>query len=506
MSAAAPISLGFGSYALPPGKTFAQFQLCAKVEHIFRTVIFALLAVLSLMLPLPIAAVGTLLFSYQAAKAALRAIGCCFQAEPTHDPQEAPPVALGQSSPCSGFATRDSAESHEWKLRLIRAAKSSILLSGCYCGGKAFDETLDLIRERMSLVPALTAAILASNVFITPTNIQRLQAMEQTFGPRFRFALTPELFPYTSPTTNRFSLTTNHTKALVIDSGAAFLLGGSGIVTPWSHQKGEAAARPLESHGFLYDTFMKVWAYRDMDFVFQSLEQNGAGARLHVEMAKLFERFHSGKGAPIAHEPACTEPISLPRALPDLKISLYASGPEHPTTDFLNALIAKVERAQKSIFIGHMYFHPTPPLQQALIDASNRGVEITLLTNRWGSRSPGSHAAYATLSRCFAKSLFEGRQKPNIVLYEYDIPHTTYHKKAIVIDSSTTFGGSSNLGQKSLDADYEINFQVESAPFAAAVAQSLEGDKLLCRKDQDPHIPLKTRLLASLQSLFTPFL
>ncbi len=506
-------NFGFGDYSIPHGRTFDQHQTCSKVQKVFFTLFYALLATLSFVLipvSMPLALVGAATFSYLTLKTLLTLVGTFFRSPPTGPlfPKEVeaaiPALNKLAGQACSGFATQNGVESQEWKLNLIRSARHNIFISGCYCGGNDFDQTLDLIAERMRLVPCLTASILASNVFITTENKKRIEEMRQEFKERFICTVKLEVFPYTSPTTEEFSLSTNHTKALVIDYGAAFMVGGSGIVSPWSKQKGEFTTEQIESHGFLYDCLSQVKAYRDMDFVFQS-PLNGIGTRLYMEMNKLLHRF--SPISPQTQWPAQMEPLPMPRQIPDLKIAAYATGPEHPTTAFLDDILQAVNRSQKSILIGHMYFHPPKKLLKALIDASNRGVQITLLTNKLGSRSPGLHLTYAELSRYYAKLLFEGRRKANVEHYEYDIPYTTYHKKVIIIDGKTTFNGSGNIGKKSLDcSDYEIDLRVESERFAAATTQILEQDKRLCQRDDDPNISLKTRIYSTFQSALTPFL
>lgn len=512
MVATVSANLGFGDYSIPHGKTFDQNQICSRVQKVFFSLIYGLLTTLSIVIipvSLPLAIVGAATFSYLTIKTLLALVGTFYRSPPTGNlfPKEVETSvpALNQiaAQACSGFATQNGVESQEWKLNLIRAARHNIFISGCYCGGSDFDQTLDLIRERMRLVPHLTASILASNIFITAENKKRIDELKMEFKERFVCTITSEVFPYTSPN-EEFSLSTNHTKAIVIDYGAAFMVGGSGIVTPWSKQKGEFTSEQIEPHGFLYDNFMGVKAYRDMDFVFQS-PVNGIGTRVYMEMHKLLHRF-----SPISvptQWPAQLEPLPIPHQIPNLKVAAYATGPELPTTAFIDDIVGAVNKAEKSIFIGHMYFHPPKNLLKALIDASNRGVQITLLTNKLGYRSPGGHIAYAELSRYHAKLLFEGRKKPNVEHFEYDIPYSTYHKKVIVIDGKTTFNGSANIGKKSLDcSDYEIDLRVESELFAAAAAQIVEQDKRLCQKDENPEISLKTRIYSTFLTVLTPFL
>jgi len=509
--------LGFGSYSIPEGQSFSQIQMSAKVHKIFFTIFFATLTVLSIaIIPISIVFGGVAFigFSALAIRSVLGAVAAFYRGQPMQNlfPNEIeaalPSLGVLSDKLCSGFPTRDGPESHEWKLNLIRAARHTLFLSGCYCGGKAFDEALVLIKERMRLLPELKTSILCSETFLNDENRQQMKAMQNEFGERFASITTQEVFPALSNATDTTTLTTQHTKALVIDYGAAFLVGGSGIVSSWSEQKGEMPPVQKENHGIFLDYFLSIKAYRDMDFVFQSPELNGTGTRLYVEMAKLFERFRPGEPQkPFSGWPVRLEPVAWPPQIQNLKLACYTSGPEQISTQFLDEIVEQVNKAKMSITIGHMYFHPPKRLLEALINASNRGVKITLLTNRLDDQSPGCHFTHAELTRYNAKSLFEGRDKPNVEVYEFRVPSTTYHKKVIVFDGKTTLLGSTNLGEKSLGSiDYEINFKVESEEFAAATAQSLEIDKTFCEKDSSPHISLKTRIFSSIQTLFVPFL
>lgn len=516
MTAVSRNSLGFGGYILPQGKTFAQTQTAAKVKQIAAALFCALLTAASCALPLLFAIPCIVLFSVLTVRCALAAAGAFNRAPPmqTLFPPaalaELPPLGQLSETPLTGFPTLDGPDAHRWKLELVKAARRSIVLSGCYCGGKPFQELLDTIQERLRLLPALSFAMTCSEIYMTRQDKKRVAELTREFGSRFSCVYTPEAFPTLSPE-NRLGLTCQHTKALVIDYGSYFLLGGTGIVAQWTRQTGEAHP---PKHGEPFDFFIRLTgprAFRDMDFVFRSGPQ-GQGARLYVEMMQLIERMRYRSSKEI-RTPELPVPLDTPLPLFDerqgkvdgLKTALYAAGPEQRANAFHDALVSAIESAQKSIAIDHMYFHPTPRLLKALSAAAERGVRITLLTNRLDGKSPLLHCGFTELSRSAASKL---SRYAAVELYEYAVPRSTLHKKAIVIDSTTTFLGSSNLGRKSLNStDYEINLRVDSPPFAAAVLQSIESDKPLCHKIANPaSLPLKSRLLAPLQSLCIPIL
>lgn len=515
---------GFGEYTLPQGKTFPQMQCAQKAQKIAIALLFGVLtfaSVLIIPISIPIAIIGIAAFSYLTIKSILAAIGLYYRTPPLNHLY--PPGALQQISPlneisnipCTGFPTEDSKDSQKWKLELIRSAQHDIVLSGCYCGGEHFDETLDLINERMRALPNLCTSIIASQLFITKENQKRIQSLTQEFGPRFSCIATPEVFPYTSPVTGRFATTTNHTKALIIDYGAYFMTGGTGIHDSWTKHTGAYNPGGRCFNQNLYDNLLGARSYRDMDFVLHS-ELNGVGTRLYVEFIKLIEQFRYRKTGQFHSPPPLPETVDTlcplfeanPQKIENLKIACYVSGPEQQDNAFLKELIFQTDQAQESIVFDHMYFHPMPEFLDALIRASNRGVHITIVTNKLFASSPGSHMFFAELSRHRVRALFQGRPNPNIEFFEYSIPYSTLHKKNIIFDRKISFGGSTNIGQKSLGGtDYEDNFKIESEAFAAALLQSIELDKALCQKVVHPErLPVQTCLCLPIQLLATPYL
>lgn len=505
--------LGFGEYQIDR-ETIFDHELIRRTQHLFFSVLNIFLMGIS------IAQIPTYAFFATAAAVgfcclAVRSIwklAASFYRAPnmqglfSEEVEEALPACGALSENCTGGIAASGRESHQMKLDLIRQATRSIFISGCYAGGNAFDEVLDLILDRMEQNQRLTVHILASDMFINEENRMRIDSLKQSYSNRFYFEEVPEVFPMQSPTTDELSLSTNHTKALIIDYGRAFMTGGSGIVNTWAEQEGVGLPATTEPLGVLYDEILKIEAFRDMDFIFTS-EQNGVGTRVYVEMMKLFHRFKYHKPEQI--EEVWSEriqPADIPMGIPELQVACYTSGPESPNDQFLREIIDQVKTATRSITIGHLYFHPPKELLDALVAATNRGIEITLITNELSTTSPGAHMSYASLSRYWAKRLFEGKPKPNVAFYEYQVPYTTYHKKVIVIDHEITLLGSSNLGFKSLSSlDYEMNFKVKSPDFATRTLQSIEEDKQFCVRVENPEISLATWVLSTLQSVAAPF-
>ncbi len=514
---------GFSDYALPAGENFSGTQQAQKTRQIvlsalYGTGVIASLAICPISIPLSL--IGSVSFSYLTIKNILKTIGIANQAPPMHHlfpevvVQHIPPLGVLSTQPCRGFVTADGMESHTWKLELIRSARHAIVLSGCYCGGESFNEVLGLIRQQMRVFPELTTAILASDVFLTKENQRLIKELEQEFSPRFRCLITPEMMPNTSLATGRFSLIVNHTKALVIDYGAYFMLGGSGIVDSWTSHKGDDSPVRVKPQGCLKSK-MVPQAFRDMDFVFNS-EVGGAGTRLHIEMMKLVERFQYRVNATVREstiwpDRVQTQSLRFEEVLhkvDSLRIACYATSLENAADNpFLREIIQQVKHARTSIVINHMYFHPPKALSEALIEAANRDVTITIITNQLTRRSPGLHLFYGSRNQAFASSLLQEISKPNINFHFYNIPGVTLHKKGIVVDGTTTLLGSSNIGPKSLEEDYEINIKVESPFFARQVLLSCKADIGFSEPlEPTQRISTGTKVCGAVQSLFTGFL
>ncbi|MDN3507690.1 MAG: phospholipase D-like domain-containing protein, partial [Simkaniaceae bacterium] len=131
----------------------------------------------------------------------------------------------------SAMPTAHSKDTHRWRLRLINAAQHNVILSGNYCGEYAFDETLDLLEKKLAEKPEFTVVILSSPKFIKNKkngyqNQKKIDELSRKYPERFSLVINDD---HWIDTGNGIKKTTNHTKALVIDYGKYFILGGSGV-------------------------------------------------------------------------------------------------------------------------------------------------------------------------------------------------------------------------------------------------------------------------------------
>lgn len=523
---------GFGAYSLPEGYTVSQFRTEQVVHAVARGLFGVIAAYLgaaaliawgSSVLVLGAGGATLMASSFWIAKELCVLIGIMHQTAPTNElfaQQERLVAPLGGRSlekDVTGFPTEDGISSHQWKLALMGAAQSSIVFSGCYCGGAAFEEVLNVLDGCMRRNNQLHVTGIATNIKLTPENCVHMQQLKEEFPDQLQWVVHPEAALYLSPTTQQLHLMANHVKALVIDGGRYFLIGGSGMVNTWARNVGEATpTEPLENLGYLY-SWMGPSAFRDNDFVFFSPDSQGVGRRFYMELMKLSTHLDPQyRIAPLAEERCALSHCEEYHRASSSHVSLtpFATGPERTTNAYLAEMLRAIEGAQERIVIDHMYFHPNPPLFEALVRAAQRGVQITIVTNKTGAESPGSHRLYCALSRMRAKQLMcRVGEAGRVEWREYSVPRSTLHKKLLLIDQQMMFLGSANLGYKSLEgqSDYEMNLKVESAAFQAlawpAIQKDLEVSSEPVSMDRARHISIWQSLIAGMQqSCFTPFL
>ena len=129
-----------------------------------------------------------------------------------------------------------------------------------------------------------------------------------------------------------------------------------------------------------------------------------------------------------------------------------------------NAYLEAIAGARDEIVIANAYFFPGRRFRQALVDAAERGVRVTLLLQ---GLSDHPLQAYAT------RALYPLFLARGIRLFEYHRSHL--HAKVAVIDGQWSTVGSSNIDAFSLLLAREANVVVDDAGFARRLRASLES-------------------------------
>ncbi len=127
-----------------------------------------------------------------------------------------------------------------------------------------------------------------------------------------------------------------------------------------------------------------------------------------------------------------------------------------------NAYLDAMQNAQNEILIANAYFLPGRRFRQALIDAAQRGVNVTLLLE---GKVEYRLQYFATLA------LYEQMLSAGVNIYEYR--HSFLHAKVAVIDDDWATVGSSNIDPFSLLLAREANLVVRDKAFASSLRADL---------------------------------
>lgn len=395
--------------------------------------------------------------------------------------------------------TKNADESLQFKYELLKGANRSIEMATGYAQGEVFQQVLDIIADQLRNKPQLQVHMMMSEAadLISPDNRNYIHLLTTTYPDRFH-AL------YSQNTGLIFQekqlyTTENHLKLLIVDE-KYFLLGGTNLVDSLSR----SAAIDAQGAGPAVHFLPK--GASDMDMVVSG----PMAKKLREEFYTVFDMYKtntslshsSGPYTPQSSEyfPVSDEEKASIAAFEDnpsvvRSVPAYAviSGPRFQLHEIGDLYTGLIKQAQSSIQLANMYFFPTQRLYDALLDAANRNIAITLITNTLNFKialSNSTIALYAQLNRSNYFPMIMGRtynsfqliqaalETPkNVTIYEYNQEFILYHKKVMTVDGRHTVIGSYNLGSKSEDADFEVALFVDSAAVTAQVDQVLDTDK-----------------------------
>jgi cardiolipin synthase len=131
-------------------------------------------------------------------------------------------------------------------------------------------------------------------------------------------------------------------------------------------------------------------------------------------------------------------------------------------SDIEDAYLEAIESATDEIVIACAYFFPGRPFRRALVAASRRGVNVTLLLQR--------RVEYVLLHYA-SRALYGSMLDAGVHIYEYS--RSFLHAKVAVVDRRWATVGSSNIDPFSLLLAREANLVVEDRRFAQELRDAL---------------------------------
>ena len=242
----------------------------------------------------------------------------------------------------------------------------------------------------------------------------------------------------------------DHRKILVVDGSTAFL-GGINISGVYSGSSRPGSAS--HGSGSRGDDKHKL-PWRDTDV-------RVAGPVVN-DLQKLFlDTWQRQKGDPLPPRQY------LPKigAQGPSVVRIIGSGPEDPYNLLYATFLSAINSAESEILITNSYFDPDPQLQQALIAAVQRGVDVKLIVPSTTDSSLVFHAG-----RSHYETLLEGGVK----LYERQ--SALLHAKTALIDGVWATVGSTNLDWRSFLHNQEVNAVVLGTDFGARMRASFDRD------------------------------
>lgn len=124
-----------------------------------------------------------------------------------------------------------------------------------------------------------------------------------------------------------------------------------------------------------------------------------------------------------------------------------------------------IGRAKKNVYITMAYFIPDQQILRALLEASERGVDVRVILPR-----DSNHVLSDWLSRGFYRSLLDAGVR--ILLYR----DAMIHAKTATIDGQWSTIGTANIDRLSLTGNYETNLEIHDDEFAANMEDVFDVD------------------------------
>jgi cardiolipin synthase A/B len=220
-----------------------------------------------------------------------------------------------------------------------------------------------------------------------------------------------------------------HRKLLVVDGRAAYT-GGVNTADPWMPDLDEGG-------------------YKDYHFRL-------TGPIVNEIQGAFSENWVSSRGELLTGERYYPEPDTTGT----LTMQVTSSHPREGQKRVRKMLLHAIASADESIRIGSAYFFPDAKFIQALVDAAERGISVTILT-------PGEKIDQNYVRRA-SHTLWDDLLKAGIRMYEYQ--PTMYHAKIMIVDDYFVTIGSTNFDNRSFRLNDEANINILDRDFGLKMA------------------------------------
>ena len=228
----------------------------------------------------------------------------------------------------------------------------------------------------------------------------------------------------------------NHRRIVVVDGRIGFT-GGAGVSRKWM------------GNGRVPDH------WRDTDVRVE-------GPVVEYLQAAFAENWLEATGMVLGGDPYFPRPIE-PRG--DVYVQVVRSSTGAATTAMYTTLLLAMSSARKSVYITNPYFVLDEKMSEALLDTVRRGVRVVVLV-------PG--AIDHNIVRQASRAQFGPMLQAGVEIYEYT--PALLHAKTMVIDGVWATVGSTNLDNRSLALDEELNVIVYDRGLARRFEEIFDED------------------------------
>jgi len=156
--------------------------------------------------------------------------------------------------------------------------------------------------------------------------------------------------------------------------------------------------------------------------------------------------------------------------------TISSSGRSRPTA-METLFSAVIKTARRKLWITSAYFVPSPVYVEAIIAAARRGVDVRVLTN--------GHLSNHRVTMLAGRATYGRLLEAGVKIYEYE--QTMLHTKIMTADGSYATIGSTNLDDRSLVLNDELNISVTDVSIVSALDMQFLQDLKCSRHIRTTH-------------------
>jgi cardiolipin synthase len=176
------------------------------------------------------------------------------------------------------------------------------------------------------------------------------------------------------------------------------------------------------------------------------------------------------------------------------RVTIHRNLPRYMVYPIRNMYLEAIDRATSHVMLTHAYFIPDADLTRSLLNAAERGVEVSIIVP-----NESNHVLADWMSRGCYDDLLAGGVK----LYLYQ--NAMIHSKTATIDGVWSTVGTANLDRMSLAGNYEINVEMFSPEVAHTLERVFANDLRNCVELTGEHWRTRSLVARLTERTIAPF-